>query len=169
MYRTAGCEIDFSGLPANFGVRALSVFDPDLRRPYQLAYNLGLTHELLRGVAVTAEWFHSDFKNMIARNNVARAASDYTPVTVYSQIDDHVEQRHGGDGADRDRSDGFDPAGGRSLRGRPVRGRQRPDDGTRPLTHLSGTAYASGAGPRRTGPQSGRSGFRETPPPDVAN
>jgi hypothetical protein len=87
VYRTPGCEIDFSGLPANFGVRALSTFDPNLRRPYQLAYNLGLSHEVFRGVAVTGEWFHSDFKNMIARNNVARSASDYTPVTVYSPRD----------------------------------------------------------------------------------
>ena len=28
VYRTAGCEIDFTGLPTNFGVRALSTFDP---------------------------------------------------------------------------------------------------------------------------------------------
>lgn len=58
-----------------------------MKRPYQLAYNLGVSHELLCGVAATAEWFHSDFKNMIARNNVARSASDYTPVTVYSPLD----------------------------------------------------------------------------------
>jgi hypothetical protein len=87
VYRTAGCEIDFSGLPANFGVRALSTFAAELRRPYQLAYNLGLSHEVFRGIALTAEWFHSDFKNMIARNNVARSASDYTAVTVASPID----------------------------------------------------------------------------------
>ena len=87
VYRTAGCEIDFSTLPANFGVRALSVFDPDLQRPYQSAFNFGASHELLPGASITAEWFHSDFKDLIARNNIARAASDYTPVTVYSPID----------------------------------------------------------------------------------
>jgi hypothetical protein len=87
VYRTAGCEIDFSTLPANFGVRALSVFDPNLERPYQLAYNVGVTHEVARGTSVSAEWFHSDFKNLIARNNVARTAADYTPITVYSPID----------------------------------------------------------------------------------
>lgn len=36
---------------------------------------------------MTAEWFHTDFKNLIARNNVARGAADYTEVTVYSPID----------------------------------------------------------------------------------
>ena len=34
--RRAGCEINFAGLPANFGVRSLAQFDPDLKRPYQL-------------------------------------------------------------------------------------------------------------------------------------
>jgi hypothetical protein len=63
------------------------VFDSNLDRPYQLTYNVGIQHELLRGTSVSAEWFHSDFKNLIARNNVARAASDYAPVTIYSPID----------------------------------------------------------------------------------
>jgi Carboxypeptidase regulatory-like domain len=87
VYRTANCEIDFSTLPSNFGVRALSVFDPNLERPYQLTYNVGVTHELMRGTSVSAEWFHSDFKNLIARNNVARSASDYTLVNVANPID----------------------------------------------------------------------------------
>ena len=82
MFLTPGCEINFTQLASNFGVRALSVFDPNLDRPYQLTYNVGIQHELLRGTSVSAEWFHSDFKNLIVRNNMARAASDYTPVTV---------------------------------------------------------------------------------------
>ena len=90
VYRTAGCEIDFSSLPTNFGVRALSTFDPDLKRPYQLMYNVGVSHELLAGTSVTAEWFHSDFKNLIARNNVARTAADYTLINVASPIDGSV-------------------------------------------------------------------------------
>jgi hypothetical protein len=87
VYKTAGCEIDFSTLPANFGVRSLASYAPDLSRPYQLTYNVGVQHELFRGTSVSAEWFHSDFKNLIARNNIARSLSDYTPVTVYSPID----------------------------------------------------------------------------------
>ncbi len=83
-YRTAGCEIDFTNLPTNFGVRSLANFDPSLTRPYQMAYNVGVSHEVLPGIAVTAEWFHSSFKNLIARNNVARTAADYTKVTVYN-------------------------------------------------------------------------------------
>jgi len=90
VYKTPGCEIDFTNLPANFGVRALSVFDQNLSRPYQLSYNLGVQHEILRGTSLTVEWFHSDFKNLIARNNVARTAADYTLVNVASPIDGSV-------------------------------------------------------------------------------
>jgi hypothetical protein len=90
VYKTAGCEIDFSTLPANFGVRSLSTFAPDLKRPYQLMYNVGVSHELLAGTSVTAEWFHSDFKNLIERNNVARTAADYTLINVASPIDGSI-------------------------------------------------------------------------------
>ncbi|HEX3644459.1 MAG TPA: hypothetical protein VHT95_02560, partial [Vicinamibacterales bacterium] len=90
VYKTPGCEIDFSSLPTNFGVRALSTFDPNLSRPYQLMYNLGVSHELVPGTSVTAEWFHSDFKNLIERNNVARTAADYTLINVASPIDGSV-------------------------------------------------------------------------------
>ena len=71
-------------------MRALSVLDEDLQRPYQHAYNVGVSHELMAGVAVTAEWFHSDFKDMIARNNVARTIDSYTKVPVVSPIDGSV-------------------------------------------------------------------------------
>jgi hypothetical protein len=86
VYLTAGCEINFATLPANFGVRSLARFDPDLKRPYQLAFNVGISHEVLPGIALTAEWFRSTFKDMIARNNVALSASDYTPVTIYNPV-----------------------------------------------------------------------------------
>jgi len=46
---------------------------------------------------------------------------------------------------------------------------QRPDDGTRPLTHLSGTPAASGASRRRGGHGSEAGPARGAPPPDVAN
>ena len=42
-YLTPGCEINFTQLATNFGVRALSVFDPNLERPYQLTYNVGIS------------------------------------------------------------------------------------------------------------------------------
>jgi Carboxypeptidase regulatory-like domain len=81
------CEINFANLPANFGVRSLSTFDSGLQRPYQLGYNLGFSHEVFGGIAVTAEWFHSSFKDLIARNNVALNANSYVPVTVINPLD----------------------------------------------------------------------------------
>ena len=86
VFGTAGCEINFATLPSNFGVRSLARYDANLRRPYQLAFNAGVSHEVLPGVAVTAEWFHSTFKDLIARNNVALSAADYTPVSVYNPV-----------------------------------------------------------------------------------
>ncbi len=86
VFQTVGCEINFATLPSNFGVRSLARFDPELKRPYQLAFNVGVSHEVFSGVAVTAEWFHSSFKEMIARNNVALSLSDYTPVSVYNPV-----------------------------------------------------------------------------------
>ena len=38
------------------------------------------------GVAITAEYFQSTFRNMIDRINVAVSASDYTPVSIYNPV-----------------------------------------------------------------------------------
>ena len=105
IYLTPGCEINFGQLASNFGVRALSVFDANLKRPYQSAFNLGASHELLPGTSVTVEWFHSDFKNLIAEQR-SRSASDYTPVTVASRSTaaDRGLQRERGEGERRCRT-----------------------------------------------------------------
>ena len=86
VFGTAGCEINFATLPATFGVRSLARYDPELRRPYQLAFNAGVSHEVIPGVAITAEWFHSTFKQLIDRKNVALSASDYTAVSIYNPV-----------------------------------------------------------------------------------
>ncbi len=85
-FRSAGCEIDFSTLPANFGVRSLARFDPNLQRPYSIASNIGVTHELFSGFGVTAEYFHTGFGDLIVRNNVALSATDYTAVPVFNPL-----------------------------------------------------------------------------------
>jgi hypothetical protein len=56
-----------------------------------------VTHELLPGVAVTAEWFHSSLRNILERNNTLRPGTltgpasvdnpNYRAVTVFSPID----------------------------------------------------------------------------------
>jgi hypothetical protein len=86
-YPSAGCEINFAGLPSNFGVRSLAQFDPDLKRPYQLAFNAGITHEVLPGVTASFEYFRSDFRNITVRQNTLRTAASYDEFTVASPTD----------------------------------------------------------------------------------
>jgi len=91
-----GCEINFANIPTNFGVISLANPDPGLTRPYVDQFNVGATHELMRGVSVSAEWFHNDTKNSWERNNVLRPGTyangvvtnaSYKPVTIFSPID----------------------------------------------------------------------------------
>jgi len=90
------CEINFANVPANFGVISLAQPDPGLTRPYVDQFNVGATHELMRGVSVSAEWFHNDAKNSWERNNVLRPGTysngavtnpSYRAVTVFSPVD----------------------------------------------------------------------------------
>jgi hypothetical protein len=97
VYLTPGCEINFANVPKDFGTISLAKFDPKLKRPHTYSYNLGVTHELFPGVAVTAEWFHGSLRNILERNNVLRPGRltgpetvdnpNYRPVTVFSPID----------------------------------------------------------------------------------
>jgi len=97
VYLTPDCEINFANVARNFGTVSLSTFDPHLRRPYALAYNLGISHELFPGIAVTAEWFRSYAKDILERNNSLRPGTmtgpasvsnpNYRPITVFSPID----------------------------------------------------------------------------------
>ncbi len=89
-FRTAGCEINFATLPANFGVRSLANFDPELKRPYQMAFNAGITHELRQGLSVSFEYTRSDFKDITMRYNSLRTADSYDRVDVVSPLDGSV-------------------------------------------------------------------------------
>ena len=86
-YPTAGCEINFAGLPSSFGIRSLAQFDQDLKRPYQLAFNAGVTHELFTGFTATFEYFRSDFRNITVRQNSLRTANSYDQFTIASPLD----------------------------------------------------------------------------------
>ena len=99
------CEINFANIPINFGVISLANPDPSLTRPYVDQFNVGVTREMLRGVSVSAEWFHNDAKNSWERNNVLRPGTyangvvtnaSYKPVTMFSPIDgrSHHDVRH---------------------------------------------------------------------------
>lgn len=97
VYLTPGCEINLANVPKNFGVTRLSSPSPNLKRPHTNAYNIGITHEIVRGVAISAEWFHNDGKNIVVRNNTLRPGTftapatvnnpSYRAITVFSPID----------------------------------------------------------------------------------
>lgn len=96
VYPAVGCEINFASVPANFGVISLSSPDSDIKRPYVDQVNLGLTHEVLRGVSVGVEWFHNDSNQIWRRTNVLRPGTysngtvtnaNYRALTVFSPID----------------------------------------------------------------------------------
>src|SRR4029077_12176772 len=95
-------ELNLAQLPRNFGLVApgcsvvatagstpcgTAQVDPNLKRIYNVQYNLGVQHQLLTGVSVTANWFHVDYYNLPVRQNVLQTFSDYTPVTIASPLD----------------------------------------------------------------------------------
>jgi hypothetical protein len=104
-YMTPGCEINFAQLPANFGVApagcsmlatpgsipcANSQMDPNLKRIYTMNYNVGVQHELLPRVSVSANWYHVDYYNLNLRENVLQTPADYAPQNVVSPLDGSV-------------------------------------------------------------------------------
>lgn len=90
VFLTPGCEINFTNLPASFGVRSLAQFDPDLRRPYQWALNAGITQEIRPGLSASFEYFRSDFRDITMRANSLRTADSYDRVDVVSPLDGRV-------------------------------------------------------------------------------
>jgi hypothetical protein len=90
VYLTTGCEINFAALPTNFGVRSLAQFDDELSRPYELSFNAGITHEIYPGVTVSAEYVHSDFRDITVRQNSLRDANSYDKFDVVSPLDGKV-------------------------------------------------------------------------------
>jgi len=95
-YLTTGCEINWQAVPATFGQASLSAFDPNLKRPYVDQYNVGVTHEVLSGVSVTAEWFHNAQGLVMEQVNILRPGTyangavtnaSYRPITVFSPVD----------------------------------------------------------------------------------
>jgi len=89
-YLTAGCEINFANLATNFGRRSLASPDPDLKRPYSLPLNLGITHELFSGFSLAAEYYRISFKNITMRLNSLLDQGSYNQFSVVSPLDGSV-------------------------------------------------------------------------------
>ncbi len=65
-----------------FGVRRNQNPDPNIKRPYQRVWDIGVQHEILRGLAVSASYNQRSFYNIIWTQNLSVPYSQYTPVTI---------------------------------------------------------------------------------------
>jgi hypothetical protein len=64
--------------------------DPDIAREYDWEYSAGVQHELVRGVSVTAAWYHRDAYNPTKSVNGPFTMADYSVVNVVSPLDGSV-------------------------------------------------------------------------------
>ena len=67
---------------AAFGTRQTSRADPDLKRSYDLLYNLTFEQELRENLGVLVSYNHRDVKNLLFTDNLAYSASDYEKLEV---------------------------------------------------------------------------------------
>ena len=85
-----GCEMQLSALPQNFGTRALSIQDPDLKRPTNIETSIAIQHELMPGLSVGAGYYRRTFQNLLQTDFVDRSQADYSPVQVVSPLNGEV-------------------------------------------------------------------------------
>jgi carboxypeptidase family protein len=93
VYKTPGCEIDFSTLPSNFGIAAPNTYGA-YPRTWNIEHGVEIQHELLPRLSVTGSWFHGAFHNLTTTINQSwlYTGSDptqnpnYTPITVYNPL-----------------------------------------------------------------------------------
>ncbi len=65
-----------------FGVRRNQNPDPNIKRPYQRVWDVGIQHEIVTGLAVSASYNQRSFYNIIWTQNLAVPYSQYTLATV---------------------------------------------------------------------------------------
>ena len=84
-YPSAACEIDFGGLPSNYGIAALNEYG-EYPRTWNLENGIEVSHELLGGLSIGASWWHGSFHNITNTVNTAWSAADYTPFTWHNPL-----------------------------------------------------------------------------------
>jgi hypothetical protein len=62
------------------------VADPDILRPYQWEYSLGLQRELMSGVSVSFNWVRRDFSRLFWTDNVLTTFDDYTVIQIANPV-----------------------------------------------------------------------------------
>ncbi len=84
-FPSVGCEIDFRGLPANFGTAAQNEYGA-YPRTWNLENAVEVQHELLTGLSVSGSWFRGNFHNLTSTINQSWSLADYTPYTFYNPL-----------------------------------------------------------------------------------
>jgi|KBSSwiS6_1023812.scaffolds.fasta_scaffold01109_1 hypothetical protein len=75
-------EIGPVNTPFNVSGTSNRVPDPNIKRPYQWEYNVGIQREVISGMSVSANWVRRDFKRIFWTDNILVAPTDYTVVNV---------------------------------------------------------------------------------------
>ena len=72
------------GPPSNttFGVRRNTNPDPNIKRPYQWVWDVGLQHEIMPRIGVSVSYNQRTFSEIFWTDNLALDPSDYTLVTI---------------------------------------------------------------------------------------
>ena len=86
VYLTPGCEMNFAQMPANFGRLPLNRVDPDFKRIYNVETTVGVQHELLPRVSVSANWYRRTFHHLRVTDNLLSTQSDYIPFDVFNPM-----------------------------------------------------------------------------------
>ncbi len=66
----------------NFGIRPNENMDPNIKRPFQMVWDVGLQHQLLAGLGIEVSYNQRNFYELIWTNNLAISLSDYTVLNV---------------------------------------------------------------------------------------
>jgi hypothetical protein len=74
------------GPSTGFAGGVTSRIDPELSRPYNWEYTVGIDHELLPGFGVGGTYYRRLLRNLIGSLNMAVLPSDYIPVTITNPL-----------------------------------------------------------------------------------
>lgn len=85
-------EIGPSGV-SNFGARRVNRPDPDLKRDYYIRTSLGVDHQLLPWLGVTAAWNTTKYTNLLTTTNVLRSLADYEVFQIANPLEGYQDQR----------------------------------------------------------------------------
>jgi hypothetical protein len=69
-----------------FGLAPARHADPNIKRPYDIEYTLGVTRQVVRGVSVTAAWYRRDTYNLEQQLNTLVSITDYTSFQVANPV-----------------------------------------------------------------------------------